>query len=131
MFTRFFSLMIGYWSFYVVVIEIPTTNVQDFSRWLGTLIFQPFTFVTISLMGMVGIVAYGYMIKKTIQDMKNRTKGNLLQKTLFGLLLLTSWYFLMQMNMVVMLILLPCTFFYGIISILQANKHVRRQEGVE
>lgn len=131
MFTRFFSLMIGYWSFYIVVIEIPTTNMQEFRRWLGTLIFQPVMFVTISFMSMVGILAYGYMIKKTIRDLKDRSKGNLFQKALFGVLLLTSWYFLIQMNLLVMLILLPCTFFYGIISILQANKHVRRQEGVE
>ncbi|MGM7701707.1 hypothetical protein ACSVDE_08245 [Pseudalkalibacillus sp. Hm43] len=131
MFTRFFSLIIGYWSFYIVVIEIPTTNMQEFRRWLGTLIFQPVMFVTISFMSMVGILAYGFMIKKTIRDLKDRSKGSLFQKALFVVLLLTSWYFLFQMNVVVMLILLPCTFFYGIISILQANKHVRRQEGVE
>lgn len=131
MFTRLLALLIGYWSLYVVAIEVPTQSMEELRRWAASLVFEPFVFVTVSLMSLVGIIAYGTMLKYVFQDLKLQSGRNLFQSILFGLLFLLSIYFLYRINMKLMLIILPCMLIYGIISISQTREIVRRQDGVE
>jgi hypothetical protein len=131
LFTRLLALSIGYWSLYLVFIEVPTESIEELRRWSASLVFEPFVFVTVSLMSLVGIFAYGTMLKFVFQDMKLRSGRNLFQSILFGILLLLSIYFLYRLNMKLMLIILPCMIIYGIISISQTREIVRRQDGVE
>ncbi|MCF6137605.1 hypothetical protein [Pseudalkalibacillus berkeleyi] len=131
MYTRLMTLMIGYFSIYVVANEIPSSSFPEFRRWVISLIFEPFVFVSVSILGMTGIVAYGLLIKWLYNDIKGRGKRKWIENMSVLILCLVSLYFLFLMNIIVMASALLCAVFYGIISISQQRNFARRQDGVE
>lgn len=125
------TLVIGYLSIYLVANEIPSGSLLEFRRWVVSLIFEPFVFVSVSIFGMTGIVAYGFLIKWLYNDIRGRGKGKWIETMSVLLLSLVSLYFLYLMNITVAVSVLLCAVFYGIISISQQRDFVKRQDGVE
>ncbi|WP_349407593.1 hypothetical protein [Pseudalkalibacillus sp. SCS-8] len=131
MYKRLLALSIGYWSLYLVVNEIPTESYPDFRRWLMSLIFQPFTFIWVSVLALIGIIAYGVIVQWMADDLRQMTKTTWFMRVLFCILFILSVYFLYLMNAMVMLVILPCIAIYGIMSMTQSKNVVRRQDGAE
>ncbi|WP_408006557.1 hypothetical protein ACJROX_17870 [Pseudalkalibacillus sp. A8] len=131
MFKRIIALLIGYLSLYTVVNDIPTASYDEFMQWVSSLILNPFHFVVSSFLALIGVIAYGIMIKTVIADFKHRSTQSLLVGIIYCALVLVSMFSLYRMNQILILIFLPCSVIYGIISLSQRKVIEREQEGAE
>ncbi|WP_221565245.1 hypothetical protein [Alkalihalobacillus sp. TS-13] len=131
MFKRIMALLIGYFSLYTVVNDIPTSSYDQFMGWVAKLIMNPMVFVYSAFLILIGVIAYGIALKTIITDFRNQRLRSLIVQLLYIVLVICSVYLLYQMNELLMLIFLPCSVIYGIISLSQFNVHERRQEGAE
>ncbi len=131
MFKRIIALLIGYLSLYTVVNDIPTTSYDEFMQWVSSLILNPFRFVVSAFLTLIGVIAYGIMIKTVITDFKHPRAQSLVAGILYCAIVLVSMLSLFHMNQMLIFILLPCSVIYGIISLSQRNVIERGQEGAE
>ncbi|MCF6408258.1 hypothetical protein [Pseudalkalibacillus salsuginis] len=131
MFKRIIALLIGYLSLFTVVNDIPTTSYDEFMQWVSSLVLNPFRFVISAFLTLIGVIAYGIMIKTVITDFKHTRAQSWVVGILYCAIVLVSMLSLYHMNQLLIFILLPCSVIYGIISLSQRNVIERGQEGAE